>query len=208
MVIKKKETSIYISLSEASKSCNYSQEYLSLRARQGRLKSAKFGRNWVTTEEWLAEYIKKSEEYNSVHNGNGHRIRHAEEIKAPSLITTFPKDKSVDIEKIKIIKIPKNLPIEKEPKPRFRFAMALIIFLFIAGGIFSQKVFLKNSFKNISYLVAQEKNLGFDKINANINSGNFTADLQEKFKEYLKFLADSIELQFTDFKNRILSGLR
>ncbi len=48
----------YISLTQASSQCDYSQEYLSLRARQGKLKSVKIGRNWVTTEEWLKEYIK------------------------------------------------------------------------------------------------------------------------------------------------------
>ena len=37
----------YISLEEAMKYCEYSQEYLSLRARQGKLKAIKIGRNWV-----------------------------------------------------------------------------------------------------------------------------------------------------------------
>ena len=49
----------YISLLEASKLCDYSQEYLSLRARQGKLKAVKLGRNWVTTKEWLNKYIKE-----------------------------------------------------------------------------------------------------------------------------------------------------
>jgi len=49
---------IYISLAEASKLCDYSQEYLSLRARHGKLKAIKQGRNWVTTKEWLNGYIK------------------------------------------------------------------------------------------------------------------------------------------------------
>jgi hypothetical protein len=47
----------FISLKEASEKCSYSQDYLSLRARQGKLKAAKFGRNWVTSDEWLKEYI-------------------------------------------------------------------------------------------------------------------------------------------------------
>jgi len=47
----------YITLAEASKLCAYSQEYLSLRARQGKLGAVKKGRNWVTTKEWLWEYI-------------------------------------------------------------------------------------------------------------------------------------------------------
>lgn len=49
----------YISLKTAAQYCRYSQDYLSLRARQGKLKALKFGRNWVTTREWLQEYVEK-----------------------------------------------------------------------------------------------------------------------------------------------------
>lgn len=49
----------YISLAEAAERCEYSQEYLSLRARQGKLKAVKQGRNWVTTYEWLLDYLKQ-----------------------------------------------------------------------------------------------------------------------------------------------------
>ncbi len=51
----------YISLQEATKYCNYSQEYLSLRARQGKLKAIKIGRNWVTTKKWVKEYFSKNQ---------------------------------------------------------------------------------------------------------------------------------------------------
>ena len=54
-----KEEGRFISLQEAAAQCEYSQEYLSLRARQGKLGAKKLGRNWVTTEEWLKEYIEK-----------------------------------------------------------------------------------------------------------------------------------------------------
>jgi hypothetical protein len=56
----------YISLQEATKYCDYSQEYLALRARQGKLKSLKLGKNWVTTKEWLGEYIKGVRGFNSI----------------------------------------------------------------------------------------------------------------------------------------------
>ena len=52
----KKITVKYVSLAEAAKHSSYSQDYLSLRARQGKLKAVKQGRNWVTTLEWLEEY--------------------------------------------------------------------------------------------------------------------------------------------------------
>src|SRR3989344_8139046 len=53
-----KEKTKFISLLTASAKCDYSQEYLSLRARQGKRKSKKLGRNWFTTEEWLNEYLR------------------------------------------------------------------------------------------------------------------------------------------------------
>ena len=55
----------YISLQKAAKYCPYSQEYLSLRARQGKLKAVKLGRNWLTKKEWLEEYLAIVEEYNN-----------------------------------------------------------------------------------------------------------------------------------------------
>ena len=51
---------IYISLTEASRLSCYSQEYLSLRARQGRLKAKKFGRNWKVSYAILADYISRN----------------------------------------------------------------------------------------------------------------------------------------------------
>ncbi len=59
-----KKTTEYISLEEATKYCPYSQEYLSLRARQGKLRAVKLGRNWVTKKEWLEEYVSQVETYN------------------------------------------------------------------------------------------------------------------------------------------------
>lgn len=52
----------YISLAEAADQSPYSQEYLSLRARQGKLRAVKQGRNWVTRPEWVAAYLNQTEE--------------------------------------------------------------------------------------------------------------------------------------------------
>jgi len=49
----------YISLKEATRYCHYSSDYLKLRARQGKLKAIKMGRNWFTTREWLEDYKNK-----------------------------------------------------------------------------------------------------------------------------------------------------
>ena len=56
---KEKKLKEYVSLQKAASYTKYSQEYLSLRVRQGKLKAKKMGRNWVTTKEWLDEYAAK-----------------------------------------------------------------------------------------------------------------------------------------------------
>ena len=50
----------YVSLTGMIGYSGYSQEYLSLRARQGKLKAIKLGRNWVTTKKWIDDYLKKT----------------------------------------------------------------------------------------------------------------------------------------------------
>ncbi|MBI4044143.1 MAG: Fic family protein [Candidatus Diapherotrites archaeon] len=49
----------YISLQEATRHCDYSQEYLSLQARNGKLEAHKLGRNWFTTKKAIQAYLKK-----------------------------------------------------------------------------------------------------------------------------------------------------
>jgi len=50
----------YISLQEATRYCDYSQEYLSLLARTGKLDAVKFGRNWMTSREAIETYVGKT----------------------------------------------------------------------------------------------------------------------------------------------------
>ncbi|MEM2145199.1 MAG: Fic family protein [Candidatus Jordarchaeaceae archaeon] len=57
--IKKKKSEKYISLAEATKGTPYSQEYLSLLARRGKIEAFKIQRNWVTTREAMNRYIKE-----------------------------------------------------------------------------------------------------------------------------------------------------
>jgi len=168
----------YISLQEATKYCDYSQEYLSLRARQGKLKAVKFGRNWVTKEEWVKEYFAKTDEYNNSLN---------------------------DKKFAKFIAPPKNLPIEKrgfkitEPrivkkirkafisyrdfmtlKPALSFALVFV--LFTASIAYGKEPF-KSVFKEATSL-ALEFNENFDRGVASIASDYQTADAEILFKEY------------------------
>lgn len=100
-----------MSLQDATKYCDYSQEYLSLRVRQGKLRGLKFGRNWVTKKEWLEEYLKNVEDYN-----NNFKIK-------------------------KVVAPPENLPIEKIPALRFGFLVALVFVLLITTISFNKDSF-------------------------------------------------------------------
>ena len=48
----------YITLAEAAQGTPYSQEYLSLLARKGRLEAIKRGRNWMTTRRAVEDYLR------------------------------------------------------------------------------------------------------------------------------------------------------
>jgi excisionase family DNA binding protein len=51
------ESGRFLSLEEAAKLVPYSQEYLSLLARRGRLAAVKIGKNWHVTQEALNDYL-------------------------------------------------------------------------------------------------------------------------------------------------------
>ena len=84
-----KDRNKYFSLQEAAKHCIYSQEYLSLRARQGKLKAVKFGRKWVTKAEWLEDYLRTAEDYKI--NLNGERVNYFQQ-HAASPSSIFPTE--------------------------------------------------------------------------------------------------------------------
>ncbi|MDP2967277.1 MAG: hypothetical protein Q8N87_02610, partial [bacterium] len=154
--MEKDNSNNYISLQEATKFCDYSQEYLSLRARQGKLKVLKFGRNWVTKKEWLQEYLEKVEEYNNNLNNK------KETIAAPEKEFILPPEQQRGgKKKIYFLRPPKNLPIEKSPMLRLGFSFALVFVLLITGIVFGKASF-QNVYNQASPLV-QEFGENFDK---------------------------------------------
>ncbi|MFH1657333.1 MAG: hypothetical protein ABH919_02600 [bacterium] len=99
----------YISLTEATKQCSYSQEYLSLRARSGKLKAKKIGRNWVTKKEWLAEYVQGVEEYN--------KIMEARQIKKQEAPVSAPAVQEVAVPEEPVeVAVIKEVPIQEDEK--------------------------------------------------------------------------------------------
>jgi excisionase family DNA binding protein len=51
----------YISLAELAKTTKFSDKYLNLLARNGKLEAHKEGRNWLTTKEALKNYLEGRE---------------------------------------------------------------------------------------------------------------------------------------------------
>jgi hypothetical protein len=49
----------FITLREADRISGYSAGYLAYLARQGKLKAIKIGKSWLTTREWLNQFLKK-----------------------------------------------------------------------------------------------------------------------------------------------------
>ena len=132
----------YISLQDATKFCGYTQEYLSLRARQGKLKAVKFGRNWVTKEEWLKEYLGQVETYNN-HNHLG---------RVPENLPIETSEETVV--KIKLNQSPslfgKIFPAALRPI----FSLGLV-FILLAANIALGKEDLFQAFKTADHYVAK-----------------------------------------------------
>jgi len=115
----------YISLQEAARLCSYSQEYLSLRARQGKLKALKLGRNWVCTKEWLEDYIAKSENYKK-------RESRARTVEPPRNLPVYAPDAEIWEDGI-----PEEVERQKAFQYRFQglIAVAIVLALF-CGSVF------------------------------------------------------------------------
>ncbi len=99
----------YIPLSEATKYCDYSQAYLNLRVRQGKLKAVKFGRNWMTKKEWVEDYVARMDS----ENGNGDYIPLSEATKYCDYSQAY-LNLRVRQGKLKAVKFGRNWMTKKE----------------------------------------------------------------------------------------------
>jgi hypothetical protein len=173
----------YISLQEATKYCDYSQEYLSLRIRQGKLRGKKFARNWVTKKEWLEEYLKEVRDYNCNSVKNGFHYRHRE-----NFIRATKKDSIVQDGLIiaqEFIKEKKLFEFEF-PLKKFSTAMLAVIFLSVfAVSFFAPSFFQKRELE-------QEV--------ATISAGSVFESTSEIFLDYGKWLSDIFNRQIVRAK--------
>jgi len=126
------QESDFISLKAATQYCDYSQEYLSLRARQKKLKAVKLGRNWATTREWLREYSKKSEEYKKGVYGN----RVSRELAPPTNLPLYAPDADM-WEDNRPQEVARQLEFQR--KLQFACATLLVILLFAANVSLGQE---------------------------------------------------------------------
>lgn len=88
----------YISLKEAADYSGYSQDYLSLRARQNKLKALKIARNWVTSKEWIDDYLRRVEKVKREKGPKQKKIKKPEQPKLPREVK--PKGQSAAKKKL------------------------------------------------------------------------------------------------------------
>ncbi|KKQ67540.1 MAG: Fic family protein [Parcubacteria group bacterium GW2011_GWA2_38_27] len=141
----------YISLHKATTYCQYSQEYLSLRARTGKLKAVKLGRNWMTKKEWLDEYVATVEQYKEYIDEcierKENKINGAEAFK--SFTKKIAPPENLPIGELgffgKIQEVIFNFPSSEFFKNQlgFGFATALVSVLIVAGCVFGNSFLLK-----------------------------------------------------------------
>ncbi len=178
----------YISLQTATQYCNYSQEYLSLRARQGRLKAVKFGRNWLTKKEWVEEYSENIEEYN--HNLNNHLDTEKNEsvflgptinkILPPANLPvgdSFPNFLELQFKKIEFPKSALQI--------RFGF-VAVLVFVLLITGIFHGRQSFATVYKDVSFSIT---------------------NLSKNFNEGLTIIKQDSKIKIQNFAEGVFSNI-
>ncbi|MFW6282477.1 MAG: hypothetical protein ACOC1P_00285 [Minisyncoccales bacterium] len=176
----------FISLKEAAKHCQYSQEYLSLRARQGKLKAKKIGRNWATTKEWVKEYEKKMEAYKK-----GKKYEPEKEKKKKNKEEPKKKEK-------KVIKETKDISTEK----RLVSLLSGIIIGIIISALIVNFLLIYSlsgfSFKNESIKTKKEANEFSYVVNNKVFNdlkvvSRKAEDIKKNFKEGLSYSGKTLE---------------
>ncbi len=177
----------YISLHEATKYCHYSQEYLSLRVRQGKLKAIKSGRNWVTKKEWVEEYVKKVGDYN-----NNLKIKKSV-LPAETLVKAGapPENLPVDLadQSADLRGYQRGFTLKeffKISQPRFALVVGMTFVLLTAGVVFGKEN-LKSAFEDLDPYVQKivgsfDKGIvkGWERINQGVGEIGEVGDLAIK----------------------------
>src|ERR1035437_6897090 len=87
----KQNPSQWISIQEAAHHAPYSQEYLSLLARRGKIFAKKIGRNWYTTHEALERYISEQALLSPISKQFSSKVELASAPSSPKLMEEFKR---------------------------------------------------------------------------------------------------------------------
>ncbi len=165
----------YILLREATKYCNYSQSYLSLRARQGKLKAKKIKRNWYTTKEWLQDYLDNV----------------AEKGKKEKIVIKPPERLPVETENERLL--------EPIVEASFSFSRPLLLVIFFASFLLLFSIFSFS--RGMSFSSFQKEVKDFEKELVVTTEFITTEDVQastfEVFKEYGDWLINGTKGHLT-----------
>lgn len=142
----------FISLHEAAKLTDYSQDYISLLCRRRKLKGEKLGRNWFTTKEWVNEYVSKISE-NKENNKSEEKV-------VPVRI----------IRKNEVRKICKVNKIGKTGKSPFslvkKIILTVVVSVVVVGGIFFIQYWTR---QNLTFGVSKNQTVGVsDSVNSSL----------------------------------------
>lgn len=127
---------VFLTLFEAAKLCPYSEAYLRLRARQGKLKSIKIGKKWMTTKDWVNDYVMKSQKWND--KVAAKRVAKEASIAKPGKMDFLAPNilaqpaKSYSLPRIEFTLT--NLPAISAPQPPGSINYANPQFLFVLGS--------------------------------------------------------------------------
>jgi len=115
---------------------NYSQDYISLLCRRGKMKGEKLGRNWFTTKEWLDDYINRT-------NGSGEivvsvRIENTPDVKFSS-VNNKVREMPVSLQD----KINQINRVNQKPADSFLLTKKLMFATIIFSVLVSMLVFLQ-----------------------------------------------------------------
>ena len=212
----------YISLSDAARySGCYSQEYLSLRARQGKLKATKIGRNWITTKEWLDEYLERVNNYKDNKKKNEKsrpsprlclRVASAEQGEAGYGPRSRVTDRYLSRTLLaatrpliaQILKVRDLLPVRKL---RFVTVAYVLVFLLLSAGVVFGYPYLGPTLNSVKDFIRTSANALATDIwdgsrEVSIGIEQFVSDTSE---EIIK-ITDNISESVSDFATNISAG--
>ena len=221
MPLKNLDKEEYISLTEATEYCDCTRQYLSLCARQGKLKAEKISMNWVTTKEWVEEYFGKtnSDKARSPEKKTKVKAKTKAKTKAKARARAFSSlaDRYFSVVNSAFREISKRIKKSKTifSRPELRRAIAIVLlFIFLGAGfvwkggtLFATKDLFIDGFA----IFSEEASNGIDRISKDAGEvsntfANFSNTISENFPSTITG-ARAVIQNFRDGKNYAVNKL-